>query len=99
MNSRNKEQPEEAFGLLAPSDRLHHAFVIADGRSGHNRPVGPAVPQKQLATARSEGTQVERRRIIDSSRPGESGWIAIKIECQRIFVLANFFVQQIFSVL
>src|SRR6516165_3202461 len=67
MNPGNEKQPKEVLGLLAVAHELHHAFVIADRRSCHDRPIGPAVPHENLPTTSFERAQVNGSRVISSS--------------------------------
>src|SRR6516162_3937070 len=84
MNSRNEKQAEEVFCLLATSHVLHHIFVIANRRRRHNGAIGPAMPQENLPISRFECPQVDRGRVIDSSRPIERRGIAVEVEAKRI---------------
>src|SRR5712692_8711868 len=57
------------------------------------------MPHENLAAPRFEGTQVDGRRVVDSSRPGECGGIAIEVEVEGINVLSYLLVHKVFYVL
>jgi len=95
MNAGNEEQPKELLSDLPSTHEGHHALVVPDRGSRHNRSVRPSVPQQNLPTPTLERTKVKRQRVVDPPRSPERCGFAVEIELKGLYARPLLFIDKI----